>query len=92
MPPPGRSWSSGSPSSVVPAGSLLAFTNHGGLTSWGISSYGRISYGIAWPGCGVVTGSQSLSPLAPSRISHGGLPMTVPACRSSRSGISADVK
>ena len=93
MPPPGRVWFSGSLSRVTPAGSLLALTKKpaGGLTVWGISAYGRISYGMAWPGWGLRAGSHSLPPV-PLRMKNGGRPLTVPAWRSSRSGSSALVK
>ncbi len=93
MPPPGRSWFRGSLSSVSPAGSSLALTKNParGLTTRGISSGGRISYGTAWPGRWSLAGSHSLPPV-PSRTKNGGRPRTLPAWRSSRSGISPLVK
>src|ERR687893_106625 len=80
MPPPGRVWFSGSLSRVTPTGSLLALTKNpaGGLRVWGISAYGRISYGMAWPGWGFWTGSHSLPPV-PLRMKYGGRPLTGPA-------------
>ena len=93
MPPPGRTWLSGSLSRVNPVGSLFALTNHParGFTSCGISFGGRISYGTAWPGYRFAAGSHSLPPW-PVRMKYGGSPVTPPACRSSRSGSSALVK
>jgi len=48
MPPPGRTWLSMLLSDVLPVGSLFADTMNpaGGLTTWGNSLNGRMSYGI----------------------------------------------
>ena len=78
MPPPGRTWLRTSLSNVLPVGSLFADTMNpaGGLTTWGNSLNGTISYGSDWFGCRLATGSHSLPPV-PSRSRYGGFPRTI---------------
>jgi len=72
---------------------LLPLTKYpaGGFWICGISAKGSISYALAWWGWRFVTGSHSFPPW-PLRTSHGGAPLTVPACKSSRTGTSPEVK